>query len=90
MSLYLCLGYIKLYTDISATSKAIVQLESQIEGLQSSNASAYEEIDSSIDLQEIYRIATEELGMVHATDGQVYTYDNKKSDRVIQYGTIPQ
>jgi hypothetical protein len=43
----------------------------------------------SVDLAEVYAIATGELGMTQAVDNQVYKYDNNKSDMVKQYADIP-
>ena len=43
----------------------------------------------SVDLSQVYEIATGELGMIQPVDNQVYKYDNKKSDMVKQYGDIP-
>ncbi len=46
-------------------------------------------INSSIDLEEIRRIAIGELGMVYATEGQIINYANEGSDYVRQFGDIP-
>lgn len=89
-SLYLCVSYVMVYSDIEATSKEITALERQIDKLKSSNEIEYAQIDSSVDLKKVYKRATKQLGMVPATSNQVYSYDNMKSDRVIQYGNIPE
>ena len=86
---YMCVNYVMVYSDIIATEKEISKLESSINRMEQDNKAAYESIDSSVDLQEVYKTATEKLGMAHATDSQVYTYDDKLSDRVIQYSDIP-
>ncbi len=89
-SLYLCVEYVRVYSDITAMNKEIVALQSDIKELEELNADAYSNIDASVDLRKVYKKATKELGMVPADKNQVYTYDNKKSDRVIQYSTIPE
>lgn len=89
-SLYLCVSYVMVYSDITATSKEIASLEAQIADVKASNEVDYEEIDSTVDLSSIYKRATKDLGMVPASKDQIYTYDNRKSDRVVQYSDIPE
>ena len=47
-------------------------------------------INTSIDLDNIYKIATEELGMVYANKGQVRMYNKTESEYVRQYEDIPE
>ena len=71
------------------TEKEIATLESQISDLKAKNTEAYDSINSSVDLREVYKIATKKLGMVHADSDKVFSYDDKRSDRIIQYSDIP-
>lgn len=89
-SMYLCISYIMVYSEITGTSKDISRLRSTISETQASNDEAYKEIDASLSLKDVYEKATKEYGMVPADKNQVYKYDNKKSDRVIQYSEIPE
>ena len=57
--------------------------------MKESNKTDYQNILDSVDLSEVYRKATEDLGMVHAKKKQIYTYEDKESDMVKQYGEIP-
>ena len=88
--LYMCISYIMLYSDIVMTEKQIAVLESHISEMKANNTEAYDSINSSVDLREVYKIATKRLGMVHADSDKVFSYDNKRSDRVIQYSDIPK
>lgn len=87
--LYLALSYIMVQSDITMAKKDIAKLESEISQMERNNKEAYESIDASVDLDEVYDIATKRLGMVHATEAQVFTYDDSLSDRVVQYANIP-
>lgn len=89
-SMYLCISYIMSYSNITAMTKEISSLQSQIADISADNDEAYKEIDASVDLETVYNKATKEFGMVPAGKGQVYKYKNKKSDRVIQYSDIPE
>ena len=84
-------AYITQVADaITAMTKEISSLQSQIADISADNDEAYKEIDASVDLETVYNKATKEFGMVPAGKGQVYKYKNKKSDRVIQYSDIPE
>lgn len=89
MTFYLCISYIMLYSDIVVNEKDISDLQSQITKLKTENETEMEKIDASVNMQEVYVVATEKLGMVHAEADRVFTYKNKRSDRVIQYSNIP-
>lgn len=43
----------------------------------------------TIDLDEIYQIATGRLGMVYAGEDQVIYYDSSNNDYIRQYESIP-
>lgn len=88
-SLYLCVSYVMVHSDIEAAGEEIASLERQIEKMTAANEIGYAEVDSELDLDYVYKVATKKLGMVPASKNQIYKYDNKKSDRVIQHNNIP-
>lgn len=90
ITLYTCIDYLWVQSQITTTKNEIVSLENKIMDLQNENIAAEESIDSSLNLEEIYKKATKELGMVEATKGQVFTYDSTKSNMVKQYADIPK
>ena len=83
------MGYISLQSDITNSVKHIAALESQLNDMKLANDEEYSRITSSIDLEEIKRIAIGELGMTYAGEGQIITYSNEGSDYVRQYKEIP-
>lgn len=83
------IGYIELQADITNKISRISQLESQLNDLKLDNDETYTKIMSSVDLEEIKRIAINELGMKYAKEGQVITYSGEGSDYVRQYKEIP-
>lgn len=89
-SMYLCISYIMVYSEITGTSKSISKLRSEISETQAYNEEAHKEIEASLNLEDVYEKATKEYGMVPADKSQIYKYSNKKSDRVVQYSDIPE
>ena len=83
------LGYIRLQSDITNSLNHIAALESQLNDLKLSNDEEYSQIESSVNLEEIKRIAIEELGMTYAAQGQVVEYSAEGSDYVRQLAEIP-
>ena len=87
---YVLIGYIQMQADITTQMKEIAKLESQLYNLELANDEELTRINSSINLEEIKRIAIGELGMVYATEGQIVHYTNEGSDYVRQISDIPE
>lgn len=90
ITLYMCISFLMVQSQITSMSKETARLQSELVELQNENNAAYERIETSMDLSKIYKIATEELGMVHASEEQVVTYEDAESDYVRKYAEIPQ
>lgn len=83
--------YISVQSAITASVKNIAALESRLNTMRRMNDEAYARATGSVDLEEIKRIAIEELGMQYATAGQIITYtDGGGGDYVHQMAEIPQ
>lgn len=89
VALYICISYVRAQNQVQEEKGTIIKMQSEIAQMKESNDADYQNVLDSVDLAEVYRKATEELGMVHAKSNQIYTYENKKSDMVKQYGEIP-
>ena len=83
-------NYIGLQSDITNSVQHISVLESELNDLKLANDEEYSRITSSVDLEEIKRIAIQELGMQYAEEGQVVTFASENSDYVKQMADIPQ
>ena len=82
--------YIGLQSDITNSVKNISRLESQLNDLKVANEENYSRISSSVDLEEIRRIAIQELGMQYAQEGQIISFASESSDYVKQMAEIPK
>ncbi len=80
---YLCL---KSSLDVHMTE--IKTLEARLDTLRTENDTLEKSIDTSVDLNEIYNIATTKLGMVRAGQGNIIQYDKTESEYVKQYEDI--
>lgn len=81
--------YIQLQSQITNNVEQIAHMESQLNDLKLANDEEYSRITSSIDLEEIKRIAIGELGMTYAAEGQIVTFVNEGGDYVKQVADIP-
>lgn len=81
--------YLNLQSEITASIKNIARLESQLNDMKLDNDENHARINSSIDLEEVRRVAVQELGMCYAAEGQIITFNGEGSDYVRQVGEIP-
>ena len=79
------IGYIRLESSITQSVKQVAALQSQLNNLKTENDEMKNRIDSSINLEEIRRIAITELGMTYAGQGQIVEIPDDGSDYVRQY-----
>lgn len=86
----LCFKMIQLGNEIEDLERAVVTTQNDVNDLKVSNNSTYQEINATVDLKEVYRTATEDLGMVFASDNQIITYEDREAAYVRQYKTIPE
>ncbi len=87
---FVLIGYIKLQSEITASVKNIATLESQLNEVKLSNDEEYSRILSSVNLEEIKRVAIQELGMHYAQEGQIVSISGEGSDYVTQLQDIPK
>ena len=67
----------------------IKSMETRLERLRTENDALEQSIDNSVDLNYVYQVAVNELGMVHAGSDNVILYDKTESEYVRQYENIP-
>ena len=72
-----------------SSCKNISRQEKILNDLRLDNDENYSRITSSINLDEVKRIAIQELGMGYAQECQIITFNGESSDYVRQTGEIP-
>lgn len=89
-TLVICVKYLELQSEITYRLKNINALETQLADLRSQNDELDKRVNSYIDLNYIYKVATEEMGMAYATEEQIAIYHDTGSEYIRQYGSIPE
>lgn len=87
---FILLGYIRLQSDITNSIENISALERELNDLRLANDEEYNRITSSVDLEEVRRIAVQELGMRYAEEGQIVSFTSENNDYVKQLSLIPE
>lgn len=88
VSFLVCFHYIELRSQMTAQIKNIAALESALSDLKIENDAELSRVNNSIDLEEIKKIAMEELGMVYANKDQVILYQDKEAEYFRQYESV--
>ncbi|WP_342756311.1 cell division protein FtsL [Kineothrix sedimenti] len=87
---FILTGYIGLQAELTNSIKNVSRLERELNNLKLDNDEEYSRITSSIDMEEVKRIAIQELGMKYAEEGQIVTFSGEASDYVKQVADIPE
>lgn len=81
-------NYIRMESSITQSVEKMAALESQLNNIRTENDETINRIESSVDLNEIRRIAITELEMVYAGEGQIVEIPDEGSDYVRKYADI--
>ena len=81
---FILVNYVQLQAELTNVTKTVASKQSELNSLKVANDEEYNRIISSIDLEEIKRIAITELGMVYAQEGQIIEYANESADYMRQ------
>lgn len=86
---YACIQYLELQSDITRRQKNIVTMEGTLNDLKLANNEELSRIEGSVDIEEIKRIAMDELGMKYPDQSQMIAFNNEGSDYVRQFQDVP-
>ncbi|MBR5596804.1 MAG: cell division protein FtsL [Lachnospiraceae bacterium] len=84
------IGYIQVQSDIILSVKNIAAMESELNDLRLTNDENYARAASSVDLEEIRRVAIGELGMRYAKEGQIINVSGEGIAYVRQLAEIQE
>lgn len=89
-TLFMCIYYLGLQSQLTTQNKTISSLKSQLTSLTDANQATQERLNNAIDLDKVFEVATNELGMGYPTKNQIIYYSSSSNDYVKQYKDIPQ
>ena len=90
MTAFMLIGYLQAQSNLTVSVEKVAKMESQLNDMRLNNDEQLERINSAINMEEIKRIAVEELGMTYAKEGQVVRVSAEGSDYVRQLVDMPQ
>lgn len=82
---FVLVKYISLNIDSTQKARQVEKLSRELSAAVMENDNYEMAINTSIDYDYIFKVATEELGMVYPSQKQIITYKSKKSEYVEQY-----
>lgn len=90
MAAMILMSYIRIQSDIIIAVRNIASLERELNNVKLSNDEDYARAASSVDLEEIRKVAIGELGMRYAKEGQIINVSGEGSDYVRQLEQIQE
>lgn len=88
-TLYCCIEFIMLQNEVSKMESDIIIMERTLNTMRNENKAGYEQINMVYDLDYVYDIAVNELGMVYPNNNEIVTFDKTTESYVRQYADIP-
>ena len=85
----ICYQLVSLQSEYKTNQTKLENLKEEYQELKSDNDDMEVNLDASIDYDEIYNTAVNELGMVYPDSSQVILYDSSESEYVKQYKDVP-
>lgn len=90
VAVFMCVSYIQLKTEITSQSKKIAARQTELTDIRADNDALENSLYASVDLDEVYRIATGKLGMHYPDQDQIIQYSTDGSGYVRQYADVPE
>lgn len=88
-TLFMCIHYLQLRSTVTNQLKKVANLESTLSNLKAENDALYDKAMSSVDIEQIKKVAIEKLGMQYATKEQIIWYNTSGTSYFRQYQDVP-
>ncbi|MCR5429853.1 MAG: cell division protein FtsL [Eubacterium sp.] len=82
-------AYLYLHSAVSETRNNISKIKTDINTVQSQNDALKYSINTYVDSEHVYKVATKKLGMRQAKGDQLSIYKSSDKGYTVQYGDIP-
>lgn len=88
-TLFLLIQYLNLRIETDAVLRNIRHKENVLENLKEENRTIENNLNTSVDLNKLFKIAVEDLGMVYPDEDHIITFEKTEHGYVRQYEDIP-
>lgn len=85
-----CVYMLFMESKINEQQSNINHLESELEQIQNNNVAYENSLKNMYTMDQVYDVASNELGMVYAKKGQIVYYESSSEDYVKQYQDVPE
>ena len=82
-------GFLYIQANIIDTRESISQIKKDINTVRSQNDALKYSINTYVDSENVYKVATKKLGMRQAKGDQISIYKSSDKGYTVQYGEIP-
>ncbi|MDO4616322.1 MAG: hypothetical protein Q4B03_02540 [Lachnospiraceae bacterium] len=89
LTMFLCVRYLSMKSTLTAQNDKIEILESQLNSMQADNDAYYNQVQSSVTLEDIKEAALG-YGMYYASESQIEYYSVDESSYLRQYQDVPE
>ena len=84
----ICGQYLQVRAEVTTASGRAEALESELRALRTANDYRQNALESATDINYVYDVAVNQLGMVYPGEDQVITYQSSPSEYVIQSDSL--
>jgi len=84
----ICGQYLQVRAEVSTAASRVESLEGQLRDLRTANDYRQNALESMTDINHVYDVAVNQLGMVYPSQDQLVTYESTPSEYVIQSGSL--
>ena len=85
-----CVVMLSVQGNVEHKERNIESLQRELESVQADNDAYEDSLNNMYSLDDIYKIATGELGIVKTKNGQIIHYEKEDGDYVKQYSDVPK
>ena len=90
VTLFLCVNFVQLKAQLTSQMESVAKRETELSVLKADNDAFYNSVASSVDLEYIKSVATNELDMKYPSEEQVVYFDTSGNGYVRQYQDVPE
>ena len=88
VTLLVCINFLRLKADVQSATGRLTAAKEEVMDLKAKNDAAYNKALTSVNLEEIRKIATTELGMVPAKKEQIVRFDSNQDDYMTGHRSV--